>query len=125
MLNFYPLVLLVLNRINVATIWNFDPNYSLPNVTQVSLPKKYQIVATRLRFSTEEYLTALTPLISKTQRNRTVPELFDSVVERGSFRVKVAVLIAWVFLLNPIVQVHLLPLLLPYSDLLMLTLHDL
>ena len=26
----------VLNRSNVATFWNFDPNYSLPNVTQKS-----------------------------------------------------------------------------------------
>ena len=39
----------VLNRSHVATIWNFDPNYSLPNVTQVSLPKKFQIVATCIR----------------------------------------------------------------------------
>ena len=37
----------VLNRSQVATICNFDPNYSLPIVTQVSLPKKFQIVATR------------------------------------------------------------------------------
>ena len=29
----------VLNRSHVATIWYFDPNYSLPNVTHVSLPK--------------------------------------------------------------------------------------
>ena len=36
----------VLNISHVATIWNFDPNYSLPNVIQVSLPKKFQIVAT-------------------------------------------------------------------------------
>ena len=36
----------VLNRSHVATIWNFDPNCSLPNVTtQVSLPKNFQIVA--------------------------------------------------------------------------------
>ena len=34
----------VLNRSYVATIWNFDPNYSLPNVIQFSLPKKFQIV---------------------------------------------------------------------------------
>ena len=46
----------VLNTSHVATIWNFDPNYSLPNVTQVSLPKMFQIVATWLVFSTEEYL---------------------------------------------------------------------
>ena len=39
----------------MATNWNFDPNYSLPNVTQVSLPKKFQIVAMWLQFSTEEY----------------------------------------------------------------------
>ena len=45
----------VLNRSHVATIWNFDPNYSLPNLTQVSLPKMFQIVATWLVFSTEEY----------------------------------------------------------------------
>ena len=38
-------------------------------------------------------LTALTPLISKIPGNSTVPELFDSEVERGSFMVKVAVLI--------------------------------
>ena len=44
----------VLNRSHVANIWNFDPNYSLPNVTQDSLPKKFQIVATWLQFSTEE-----------------------------------------------------------------------
>ena len=49
----------VLNRSHVATIWNFDPNYSLPNVTQVSLPKKFQIVATWLQFSTEEYAEVL------------------------------------------------------------------
>ena len=30
----------------MSTIWNFDPNYGLPNVPQVSLPKKFQIVAT-------------------------------------------------------------------------------
>ena len=40
----------------MATIWNFDPNYSLPNVTQDNLPKKLQIVATWLQFSTEEYM---------------------------------------------------------------------
>ena len=45
----------VLNTSHVATIWNFDPNYSLPNVTQVSLPKMFQIVATWLVFSKEEY----------------------------------------------------------------------
>ena len=45
----------VLNTSHVATIWNFDPNYSLPNVTQVSLPKMFQIVATWLQFSTEEH----------------------------------------------------------------------
>ena len=44
----------VLNRSHVATIRNPYPNYSLPNVTQVSLPKKFQIVATWLQFSTEE-----------------------------------------------------------------------
>ena len=44
----------VLNTSHVATIWNFDPNYSLPNVTQVSLPKMFQIVATWIVFSTEE-----------------------------------------------------------------------
>ena len=44
----------VLNTSHVATIWNFDPNYSLPNVTQVSLPKMFQIVVTWLVFSTEE-----------------------------------------------------------------------
>ena len=27
------------SRSLVATIWNFDPNYSLPNVTQDNLPK--------------------------------------------------------------------------------------
>ena len=46
----------VLNTSHVATIWNFDPNYSLPNVTQVSLPKMFKIVATWLQFSTEEYV---------------------------------------------------------------------
>ena len=46
----------MLNRSHVATIWNFDPNDSLPNVTQVSLPKMFQIVATWLEFSTEEYV---------------------------------------------------------------------
>ena len=45
----------VLNRSHVATIWNFDPYYSLPNVTQDSLPKMFQIVAMWLQFSTEEY----------------------------------------------------------------------
>ena len=45
----------MLNRSHVATIWNFDPNYSLPNVAQVSLPKKFQIVAMWLQFSTKEY----------------------------------------------------------------------
>ena len=44
----------VLNTSHVATIWNFDPNYSMPNVTHVSLPKMFQIVATWLVFSTEE-----------------------------------------------------------------------
>ena len=44
----------VLNRSHVATIWNFDPNYSLPSVTKDSLPKMFQIVATWLQFSTEE-----------------------------------------------------------------------
>ena len=44
----------VLNRSHVATILNFDPNYSLPNVTQVSLPEMFQIVATWLVFITEE-----------------------------------------------------------------------
>ena len=44
----------VLIRSQVAAIWNFDPNYSLSNVTQVSLPKIFQIVATWLEFSTEE-----------------------------------------------------------------------
>ena len=39
----------------MATIWNFDPNYSLPNVALVSLPKMFQIVATWLQFNTEEY----------------------------------------------------------------------
>ena len=39
----------------MATIWNFDPNRSLPNVTQVTLPKMFQIIATWLQFSTEEY----------------------------------------------------------------------
>jgi len=39
----------VLNRIHVATIWNFNPNNSLPNVTQVSLPKMFQMVATWLQ----------------------------------------------------------------------------
>ena len=38
----------------VATIWNFDPNCNLPNGTQVSQPKMFQIVATWLVFSTEE-----------------------------------------------------------------------
>ena len=47
----------MLNRSHVATIWNFDPNYSLPYVTQVSPPKMFQIVATWLQFSTEEYVT--------------------------------------------------------------------
>ena len=45
----------VLNRSHMDTIWNFDPNYSLPNLTQVSQPKMFQIVATWLQFSTEEY----------------------------------------------------------------------
>ena len=36
----------VLNRSHVATIWNFDLNHSLPTVNHVSLPKKFQIVAT-------------------------------------------------------------------------------
>ena len=53
----------VLNRSHVATIWNFDPNYSLPNVTQVSLPKKFQIVATWLQFSTKEYTTSISRFI--------------------------------------------------------------
>ena len=44
----------VLNRSHVATLWSFDPNYGLPNVTQVSLTKMFQIVATWLQFSTEE-----------------------------------------------------------------------
>ena len=44
----------VLNRSQVATIWNFDSNYNLPNVAQVSMPKKFRIVATWLQFSTEE-----------------------------------------------------------------------
>ena len=59
-------------------------------------------------------------------------DLFDSEVERSSFRVKVAVLLVWVQVLGsemssvvPIVQVHLLPSVLPNSELLMLTLHDL
>ena len=34
----------VLNIRHAATFWNFDPNYSLPNVTQDSLPKKFIIV---------------------------------------------------------------------------------
>ena len=38
----------MLNTSHVASIWNLDPNYSLPNVTQVSLPKMFQIVATCL-----------------------------------------------------------------------------
>ena len=42
----------VLNTSQVGTIWNFDPNYSLPNVTQVSLPKMFQIVVTWLACST-------------------------------------------------------------------------
>ena len=50
----------VQNSSQVATIRNFDLNYSLPNVTQVSLPKMFQIVATWLQFSTEEYLHNLT-----------------------------------------------------------------
>ena len=29
----------------LCTIWNFDLNYSLPNVTLVSLPIKFQIIA--------------------------------------------------------------------------------
>ena len=33
----------VLNRSHTATFWNFDPNYSLPNVTQDSLPKNFLI----------------------------------------------------------------------------------
>ena len=45
----------VLNRSHMATIWNFDPNYSLTNVTQDTLPKKFRIVAMWLLFSTEEY----------------------------------------------------------------------
>ena len=44
----------MLNRSHVATIWNFDPNYSVSNVTQVSLPKMFQIVAMWLQFCTEE-----------------------------------------------------------------------
>ena len=46
----------MLNISHVATIWNFDPNFSLPNVTQDtdSLPKMFQLVATWLVFSTEE-----------------------------------------------------------------------
>ena len=44
----------VLNISQVATTRNFDPNYGLPNVAQVSLPKTFQIVATWLQFSTEE-----------------------------------------------------------------------
>ena len=45
----------MLNRNHAATtIWNFDPNFSLLYVTQVSLPKMFQIVATWLVFSTEE-----------------------------------------------------------------------
>ena len=47
----------VLNTSHMATIWNFDPNHSLPNVTQVSLPRKFQIVATWLLFSTEAYVS--------------------------------------------------------------------
>ena len=42
---------LVLYRSHMDTIWNFDPNYSLPNVTRVSPPKKFRIVATWLQFS--------------------------------------------------------------------------
>ena len=45
----------VLNRSHVVTIWNFDPDYSLPDVTHISLPKTFQIVATWLQFNTEEY----------------------------------------------------------------------
>ena len=37
-----------------ATIWSFHPNYSLPNVIQVSLPRKFPIVVMWLQFSTEE-----------------------------------------------------------------------
>ena len=44
----------VLNTSHVATIWNFDPNFSLPHVTRFSLPKMFQIVATWLVFSKEE-----------------------------------------------------------------------
>ena len=50
----YTLLLFLANTSHVATICNFDPNYSLPNVTQVSLPKMFQIVATWLVFSMEE-----------------------------------------------------------------------
>ena len=46
----------VLNKSHVATFWNFDPNYSLPNVTQDSLPKKFLIVDMWLQISTGEFL---------------------------------------------------------------------
>ena len=59
-------------------------------------------------------------------------DLFDSEVERSSFRVKVAVLLVWVQVKGsemssvvPIVQVHLLPTLFPYTELLIITMHDL
>ena len=45
----------VLNRSHVATFWNFGPNYSLPNVTQDSLPKKFLIVDMWLQISTGEF----------------------------------------------------------------------
>ena len=45
----------VLNRSHVATFWNFDPYYNLPDVTQIILPKMFQIVAMWLLFCTEEY----------------------------------------------------------------------
>ena len=32
-----------------ATIWSFDPNYSLPNVTKVGLPNMFQIANTWLQ----------------------------------------------------------------------------
>ena len=62
----------------MATIRNFDPNYSLRNVTQVSLPKNFQIVATWLQFSTEEYCFSLLFLTaSPSSPFRTLEELFE------------------------------------------------
>ena len=62
----------MLNTSHVATIWNFDPIYNLPNVTQVSLPKN---------------VPNSSHVVSSTARKSTYPAtVVDfSVVVHGSF----------------------------------------